>query len=48
MLEAGELAGRPPAPDPRAGETGYGRELFAHMRAMAQPAERGAGVFFGR
>jgi phosphogluconate dehydratase len=46
MLEAGELAARPAAADPRAGETGYGRELFAPMRALAQPAELGGGVFF--
>jgi phosphogluconate dehydratase len=46
MLEAAELAARAPAADPHAGETGYGRELFAHMRAAAQPAEFGAGVFF--
>jgi phosphogluconate dehydratase len=45
-LEAAALAARPAAPDPRAGEAGCGRELFAHMRAMAQPAERGAGMFF--
>jgi len=45
-LEAVYLAARPPAPDPCAGETGCGRELFAHMRAMAHPAERGAGMFF--
>ena len=41
-----ELAARQPAPDPKAGEHGYGRELFAHMRAAALPAEAGAGVFF--
>ena len=43
---AAELAARPAAADPRAGETGYGRELFAPMRALAQPAELGGGVFF--
>ena len=41
-----QLDARTPASDPRAGEHGYGRELFAHMRAAAQPAEAGAGVFF--
>ena len=46
MVEPAELAARPPAADPRAGETGYGRELFAPMRALAQPAELGGGVFF--
>jgi phosphogluconate dehydratase len=46
MAEAAELAARPLAPDPRAGETGYGRELFAPLRALAQPAELGGGVFF--
>jgi phosphogluconate dehydratase len=46
LVEAAELAARPAAPDPRAGETGYGRELFAPMRALAQPAELGGGVFF--
>jgi phosphogluconate dehydratase len=46
MVEPVELAARPPAADPRAGETGYGRELFAPMRALAQPAELGGGVFF--
>jgi phosphogluconate dehydratase len=46
MIEPADLAARPPAADPRAGETGYGRELFAPMRALAQPAELGGGVFF--
>jgi phosphogluconate dehydratase len=46
MLEPAELAARPPASDPRAGEHGYGRELFAPLRALAQPAELGGGVFF--
>jgi phosphogluconate dehydratase len=46
MVRPAELAARPPAADPRAGETGYGRELFAPMRALAQPAELGGGVFF--
>ena len=41
-----ELAARPSAADPLAGDTGYGRELFAPMRALAQPAELGGGVFF--
>jgi phosphogluconate dehydratase len=48
MLDAAELAARPAAADPLAGETGFGRELFAHMRAAAQPAELGAGVFFAQ
>jgi phosphogluconate dehydratase len=48
MLDAEELAARPAAADPQAGETGFGRELFAHMRAVAQPAELGAGVFFAQ
>jgi phosphogluconate dehydratase len=47
MIERAELLARPAAADPKAGETGYGRELFAPMRAMAQPAELGGGVFFG-
>jgi len=47
MIEPAELLARPAAADPKAGETGYGRELFAPMRAMAQPAELGGGVFFG-
>ena len=46
MAEPAAFAARPPAADPRAGETGYGRELFAPMRALAQPAELGGGVFF--
>jgi phosphogluconate dehydratase len=46
LVEAAELAARPAAQDPRAGEYGYGRELFAHMRRAAGPAEQGAGVFF--
>jgi phosphogluconate dehydratase len=45
-VDAAELHVRPAAPDPRAGEYGYGRELFAHMRQAAGPAEHGAGVFF--
>ncbi|MDB5460862.1 MAG: edd, partial [Caulobacteraceae bacterium] len=46
LVDAAELAARPAAPDPQAGEHGYGRELFAHMRRAARPAESGAGVFF--
>jgi phosphogluconate dehydratase len=46
MVDAAELAARAVAPDPKAGEHGYGRELFAHMRRAAGPAELGAGVFF--
>jgi phosphogluconate dehydratase len=46
MVEPAELAARSAAADPMAGETGFGRELFAHMRSAAQPAELGAGVFF--
>jgi phosphogluconate dehydratase len=46
LVEPAELSARPPAADPLAGETGYGRELFAPMRALAQPAELGGGVFF--
>jgi phosphogluconate dehydratase len=45
-VDPAELAARPPAADPKAGEHGYGRELFAHMRRAAGPAELGAGVFF--
>jgi phosphogluconate dehydratase len=41
-----QIDARPAAPDPKAGEFGYGRELFSHMRRAAGPAERGAGVFF--
>jgi phosphogluconate dehydratase len=46
LVEASELHRRPAAIDPEAGEHGYGRELFAPMRALAQPAELGGGVFF--
>ncbi|MDB5460071.1 MAG: edd, partial [Caulobacteraceae bacterium] len=45
-VDPAELAARPAVADPRAGEHGYGRELFAHMRQAAGPAEHGAGVFF--
>jgi phosphogluconate dehydratase len=45
-VDAAELAARPPATDPKKGEHGYGRELFAHMRRAAAPAEQGGGVFF--
>ena len=45
-VDAAQLAVRVAAADPKAGEHGYGRELFAHMRKAAGPAERGAGVFF--
>jgi phosphogluconate dehydratase len=45
-VDQAELDARPSAADPRAGEHGYGRELFAHMRQAAGPAELGAGVFF--
>jgi phosphogluconate dehydratase len=45
-VDQAELDLRVPAADPRAGEHGFGRELFAHMRQAALPAERGAGVFF--
>jgi phosphogluconate dehydratase len=46
LVDPAELAARPPKADPKAGEFGYGRELFAHMRRAAGPAESGAGVFF--
>jgi phosphogluconate dehydratase len=46
MIEPAELNARPAAEDPRAGEHGFGRELFAPLRALAQPAELGGGVFF--
>jgi phosphogluconate dehydratase len=46
LVDPAELDARPAAPDPKAGEHGYGRELFAHMRRSAGPAELGAGVFF--
>jgi phosphogluconate dehydratase len=46
MIEPAELHARPAASDPGAGELGCGRELFAPMRALAQPAELGGGVFF--
>jgi len=45
-VDPAELQGRAAAPDPKAGEHGYGRELFAPMRRAAGPAEKGAGVFF--
>jgi phosphogluconate dehydratase len=46
LVDAAQLEARPVIPDPKAGEYGYGRELFAHMRLAAGPAETGAGVFF--
>lgn len=46
LVDPAELDARRCAPDPKAGEHGYGRELFAHMRQSAGPAEVGAGVFF--
>ena len=46
LADPRELHARPAAPDPKAGEHGYGRELFAHMRQAAGPAETGGGVFF--
>jgi phosphogluconate dehydratase len=45
-VDPAELAARAAVPDPRKGEQGYGRELFAHMRRAAGPAELGGGVFF--
>jgi phosphogluconate dehydratase len=45
-VDPAELAVRPLATDPKSSEHGYGRELFAHMRRAAGPAELGAGVFF--
>ena len=45
-VDPAELEARAPLPGPRAGEHGFGRELFAHMRQAAGPAERGGGVFF--
>jgi phosphogluconate dehydratase len=46
QVDAAELMARPAATDPKASGYGYGRELFAHMRRAAGPAETGAGVFF--
>ncbi len=43
-VEAGELEKRPAAAPPPAGR-GYGRELFAALRAAAGPADRGASIF---
>jgi len=40
-----ELRARAPAPTPPSGP-GYGRELFANMRSVAGPADRGASVLF--
>jgi len=34
-------------PDPRASASGFGRELFAGMRAQVAPAERGAVTLLG-
>ncbi len=45
-VDQAELMARPAAAQPPHGRHGYGRELFAHMRAAAGPAETGAGVFF--
>ena len=45
-VDPAEWAARPTAVDPRAGQSGCGRELFAHMRAAALSAEQGGGVFF--
>jgi len=46
LADPRELRARPVVLDPEAGERGYGRELFAHMRRAAGPAETGGGVFF--
>jgi phosphogluconate dehydratase len=47
MVDPDVLAARPAALKPTgAGEHGFGRELFAHMRAAAGKAEQGASVFF--
>jgi len=43
-VEPSELAAREAAAPP-ATERGYGRELFAAMRAAAGPADKGASIF---
>jgi len=45
LVEPAELMARSPAAAPPAG-FGFGRELFAHMRAAAGPADRGASALF--
>jgi len=40
-----ELAARPAAGASSPSDQGFGRELFAHMRRAAGPADQGAGVF---
>ncbi len=45
LVEPAELMARPLAAAPPAG-FGYGRELFANMRAAAGPADRGASALF--
>jgi phosphogluconate dehydratase len=44
-IEAAELAGRADAVATAESGHGFGRELFAHMRRAAGPADRGAAVF---
>ncbi len=44
-VDAAELDARAPSPRPVIAQRGFGRELFAHMRAAALPAEQGGGVF---
>jgi phosphogluconate dehydratase len=44
-LDADELAARPAASPPRAGQWGTGRELFAPFRQLVSPADRGASIF---
>jgi phosphogluconate dehydratase len=46
QVDDAELMARPLAIDPKQSGHGFGRELFAHMRRAAGPAEAGAGVFF--
>jgi len=46
MLDPAQFAARTADPAPGVDQAGHGRDLFAHMRGLAQPAERGGGVFF--
>ena len=45
LVDAAELAARPRASATASSEFGMGRELFAHMRRAAGPADQGAAVF---
>jgi phosphogluconate dehydratase len=46
LVDTAELMSRPAAVGPTDHQFGYGRELFAHMRASATAAEQGATALF--